>query len=114
VKRIPTFVVIATMSAALAIADEAPISGTVKSVDLAARTLTVEVASKSKVRVVTIHLKPDAKVVRFTRSAQSGQSSFVEQEVPLTEVKAGWVVSAATKHEGNREVADQIKVVFER
>ena len=99
---------------AIAIADEAPIAGTVRSVDLTARTLIVEVVGKGKVRVVTIHMKPGARVVRFARSAQAGQSGFVEQEVPLAEVKPGWVVSAATKHEGDREVAEQIKIVFER
>ena len=103
-----------TLAVAIAIADEAPISGTVKSVDPTARTLTVEVAGKGKVRVVTIHMKPGAKVVRFIRRAQGGQSGFEEQEVSLAEVKSGWVVSAATRHEGDREIAEQVKIVFER
>ena len=104
----------ATLGVAMAMGDEAPIAGTVTSVDPAARTLSVEVAGKATARVVTIHLSPAAKVVRFARSAPAGHSGFVEQEVPLADVKPGWVVSAATKHEGDREVADQIKVVFER
>lgn len=28
--------------------------------------------------------------------------------------KLGWIVSGTTKHEGNREVAEQVKVVVER
>jgi hypothetical protein len=63
---------------------------------------------------VTVHMKPGAKVVRFARSSDPCQSGFVEQEVPLGDVKPGWVVSAATRHEGNREVAEMVTVVFER
>jgi hypothetical protein len=98
----------------LAFADEAPISGTVKAVDVQARSLTLEVAGKGKTREVTVHMKPGAKVVRFARSSDPCQSGFVEQEVPLGDVKPGWVVSAATRHEGNREVAEMVTVVFER
>jgi hypothetical protein len=95
-------------------ADEAPISGTVKAVDTGAQTLTLEVASKGKTREVVVHMKPGAKVVRFTRVTEPGKTGFVEQELPLSAVKIGWIVSATTKHEGNREVAEQVKVVVER
>ena len=97
-----------------AFADEAPISGAVKAVDVGAQTLTLEVASKGKMREVIVHMKPGAKVVRFTRATEAGKTGFIEQEVPLSTVKVGWIVSATTKHEGNREVAEQVKIVVER
>ena len=97
-----------------AIADEAPISGPVKAVDTAAQTLTIEATAKGKARQVVVHLKPGAKVVRYTRATEPGMSGFVEQTVALGDVKPGWIVSVATKHEGDKEVADLVKVVLER
>ena len=97
-----------------AAADEAPISGTVKAVDAGAQTLTLEVASKGKTREVIVYMKPGAKVVQFARATEPGKTGFVEQELPLSAVKVGWIVSATTKHEGNREVAEQVKIVLER
>lgn len=47
-------------------ADEAPISGTVKSVD--AQTVTLESTVKGKTRQVVVHLKPGAKIVKFVRA----------------------------------------------
>lgn len=79
-----------------------------------ARTLTIEVASKGKAREVTIYVGPGARIVRFARSTDPGKPGFVEQEAALADVKPGWVVSATTKHEGGREVAEVVKVVFER
>lgn len=98
----------------VAAADEAPISGTVKKVDPAARTVTLEVASKGKTREVVVHMGPGAKVVRFARATEPGQTGFVERELPLAEVKPGWIVSAATKHVGGNEVAEVVKVVLEK
>ena len=98
----------------LALADEAPISGTVKTVDTAAQTVTVEATAKGKTRQVTVYLKPGARVVKFTRSTDPATPGFVEQTVPLADVKPGWLVSIATKHEGDKEVADLVKVVLER
>jgi hypothetical protein len=98
----------------VATADEAPISGTVKKVDPVARTLTLEVASKGKTREVVVHMKPGSRVVRFARATEPGQTGFVERELPLAEVKPGWIVSAATRHEGDREVAEVVKVVLEK
>ncbi len=95
-------------------ADEAPISGTVKAVDGAAQTLTLNVTAKGKTREVVVHMKPGAKVVKFTRATEPGKTGFVEQEVALADVKPGWIVSATTKHEGNREVAEVVNVVLER
>lgn len=103
----------AVLAVGSAIADEAPISGTVKAVDVQAQTLTLEVAAKGKTREVTIHMGPGARVVRFARASEPGKTGFIEQHVPLAAVRPGWVVSASTKHEGNREVADMVKVVFE-
>ena len=96
------------------LADEAPISGTVKAVDPAAKTLTLDVTAKGKTRTVTVHMKPGAKIVKFARATDPGKAGFVEEEVALGDVKPGWIVSASTKHEGDKEVADAVKVVVER
>lgn len=104
----------ATVVSGVAIADESPISGTVKSVDPAAQTVTIESTAKGKTRQVTVYLKPGAKVVKFARTSEPGKTGFVEQAVPLTDLKPGWMVSVATKHEGDKEVADLVKVVLER
>lgn len=109
-----TFLSLVLVVAGGTLADEAPISGKVKAVDPGARTLTLEVASKGKTREVSVHLRPGAKVVRFARATEPGKTGFVEQEVPLADVKPGWTVSAATKHEGGHEVAEIVKVVLER
>jgi hypothetical protein len=95
-------------------ADEAPISGTVKAVDVGAQTLMLEVASEGMTREVIVYMKPGAKIVRFIRAIEPGKPSFVEQELPLGAVKVGWIVSATTKHEGNREMAEQVKIIVER
>ncbi len=95
-------------------ADEAPISGTVKSVDAAAQTVTLESTVKGKTRQVVVHLKPGAKIVKFIRAIEPGKTGFVEQPLALTDLKPGWVVSVETKHEGNKEVAELVKVVLER
>lgn len=96
------------------LADEAPISGTVKAVDAATRTVTLESTAKGKTRQVTVHVKHDAKIVKFGRSAEPGKTGFVEQSLALTDIKPGWVVSVSARHEGEREVAEAIRVVVER
>jgi hypothetical protein len=101
-------------AAGIVVADEAPISGTVKSVDAAAQTVTIDSTAKGKTREVVVHLKPGARVVRFSRSSEPGKTGFVEQPVALGDLKPGWIVSVATKHEGDKEVADLVKVVLER
>ena len=100
--------------AAPALADEAPISGTVKAVDPAANTVTLESIAKGKTRTVVIYLKPGARIVKFTRSTEPGKTGFVEQQLALTDLKPGWIVSAEAKHEGDKEVAEVVKVVLER
>ena len=112
--RLFSALVVAAWLVGAAVADEAPISGTVKAVDPAAQTLTIEATAKGNARQVVVHLKPGAKVVRYTRGADPGMSGFVEQTVALGDVKPGWIVSVATKHEGDREVADLVKIVLER
>lgn len=92
--------------AGVAVADEARIAGTVKAVDATAKTLTLQVTPKGATREVVVHMGPGAKVVRFARPTEPGKTGFVEQEVPLTQVKPGWVVSATTKDDGDREVAE--------
>ena len=99
--------------AVVAIADEGPIAGTVKSVDATARTVTIQTTAKGKTREV-IHLKPESKIVKFARATTPGQSGFVEQALGLTDLKPGWIVSVTAKHEGSNEVADVVKVVLEK
>ena len=113
-RTILVMVLTAALGPSVAFADEAPISGTIKAVDVGAQTLTLEVASKGKTREVIVYMTPGAKVVRFIRATEPGKTGFIEQEVPLSAVKAGWIVSATTKHEGNREVAEQVKIIVER
>jgi hypothetical protein len=105
---------VGTVCAAPALADEAPISGTVKAVDAAANTVTLESTAKGKTRTVVIYLKPGARIVKFNRATEPGKSGFVEQQLALTDLKPGWIVSAAAKHEGDKEVAEVVKVVLER
>jgi hypothetical protein len=95
-------------------ADEGPISGTVQSVDAAARTLTLESTAKGKTRQVVVHLKPGARIVKFSRATEPGQTGFVEQALALTDLRPGWIVSVEARHEGGKEVADVVKVVLER
>jgi len=75
--------------------DEAPIAGTVKAVDGTAGTLTVEVtvevARQGQPRAVLIEIRPTSRIVRFARSTESG-----------------------TRHDGDREVAEVVRIVFER
>ena len=107
-------VVSVVLCSALAWADEAPISGTVKAVDAGAQTVTLESTAKGKTRTVVVHLKPGAKIVKFARSSEPGKTGFVEQALTLADLKPGWIVSVETKHEGDNEVADVVKVVLER
>ncbi|SRR6266545_318783 len=105
---------VGAVCAASAVADEAPISGTVKAVDPAANTVTLESTAKGKTRTVVVYLKPGAKIVKFNRATEPGKTGFVEQQLALTDLKPGWIVSAEAKHEGDKEVADVVKVVLER
>jgi hypothetical protein len=100
--------------AAPGLADEAPIAGTVKAIDPAANTITLESTAKGKTRTVVVYLKPGAKIVKFNRATEPGKTGFVEQPLALTDLKPGWIVSAEAKHEGNKEVAEVVKVVLER
>ena len=52
--------------------------------------------------------------MRFARASEPGKTGFVELPAGLTDLKPGWVVSVTTKHDGGREVAEVVKVVFER
>ncbi|SRR6266404_5160115 len=96
------------------LADEAPISGTVRAVDPVANTVTLESTAKGKTRAVVVYLTPGVKIVKFIRSTEPGQTGFVEQQLMLTDLKPGWIVSAETRHEGGKEVAEAVKVVLER
>ena len=116
--KVLTLLVAVTMAGVLgcgvATADEAPISGTVKAVDTAAHTLTLQTTAKGKTRDVTIVLKPETKIVKFVRPAEPGKTGFVEQPLALTDIRPGWVVSVTTKHEGGNELAEIVKVVLEK
>ena len=112
--RMISVLLTALLGWSVALADEAPISGSVKSVDTVAQTLTIESTAKGKTRQVIVYLKPGARVVKFARSTDPAKPGFVEQTVALADVKPGWLVSIVTKHEGDREVADVVKVVLER
>ena len=84
VSRVIVAVIIGLLWIGAAVADEAPISGSVKAVDPAANTLTIETASQGKTRTVTIDIKPASKIVRFARSSEPGKAGFVEQNIALT------------------------------
>ena len=96
------------------VADEAPISGTVKAVDASVKTLTLQTTAQGKTRDVTIVLKPETKIVKFARPTEPGKTGFVEQQLGLSDLKPGWFVSVTTKHEGGNEVAEIVTVVLEK
>ena len=100
--------------AAVASSDEAPIAGVVKSVDTGASTLLVESYVRGRVRQVVIHVRPESKIVRFTRSADPGKAGFSEQPATLADLKPGWMVSVKARHEGTTEVAEIVRVVHEK
>ena len=108
--RVHALAMIGALWLGAVLADEAPISGTLKAVDPAASTLTIEATSQGKTREVTVHLTPASPIVRFVRVG----TSFEEQRVQLADLKPGWVVSVTTRHEGGREVAEVVKIIFER
>ena len=101
------------LAAGSARADEAPIAGVVRSVDAQAQTFVVEASAKGQLRQVTIHVKPTSRVVRFVRADQ-GRGALVEQAATLADLKPGWMVNVTTVHEGEREVAQVVRIVFER
>ena len=100
------------LSAAAVPADEAPIAGAVKSIDATSRTLTVETTAKGQTRTVVIDVKSDTKIVRFARAADG--KGFAEQAAKLEDLKPGWTVSVKTRHQGDREVAELVRVVHEK
>jgi hypothetical protein len=112
--RFVAVVVSVVLWSAVVWADEAPISGAVKAVDVSAQTVTLESTAKGKTRQVIVHLKPGTKIVKFARSSEPGKTGFVEQALGLTDLKPGWIVSVEAKHEGGKEVADVVKIVLER
>jgi hypothetical protein len=111
--RIMVLVISGLIWMSVAFADEAPISGTVKTIDSVAQTVTLETTAKGKTREVMVDIKPASRIVRCSRSAEPGKAGFVEQPATLGDLKPGWVVSVTTKHEGGREVAEIVKVVLE-
>ncbi len=111
---VAALVVIGVVSSALSVADQAPISGTMKAIDASASTLTLQTTVQGKTRDVTIVLKPETKIVKFARPTAPGQAGFVEQPLALSDLKPGWIVSVTTKHEGGNEVAEIVTVVLEK
>lgn len=112
--RIVALLMVGLLWVGVGVADEAPISGTITSIDAVAHTVTLETTTKGKTREVTIGITPTSRIVRFTRSSEPGQTGFVEQSATLADLKPGWVVSVSATHEGGREVAEVVKVVLER
>ena len=108
--RVHALAMIGALWLGAVLADEAPISGKLKAVDQAANTLTIETTSQGKTREVTVEIKPTSRIVRFVRVG----AGFEEQRVQLADMKPGWVVSVTTRHEDGREVAEVVKIVFER
>lgn len=98
-------------AAAFVGADAAPITGTVKAVDLRNKTLTVEAAERGKIRRVIIEVPPATKIVRVARGADDKPSG--EQAATLEEIQPGWTVTVKTKHQGHREIADSVRIVHE-
>src|SRR5437867_2083313 len=96
---IGAFVVLGVWSAAHSVADEAPISGTVKAIAASAQTLTLQTTAQGKARDATVGLKPETKLVKFARPTEPGKTGFVEQPLALSDLKAGWIVSVTAKHE---------------
>jgi len=111
---IVAFFVVGVVSVAHSVADEAPISGTVKAIDTSAKSLTLQTTAQGKTRDVTIVLKPETKIVKFARPTEPRKSGFVEQPLTLSDLKPGWIVSVTTKHEGGNEVAEIVTVVLEK
>jgi hypothetical protein len=97
-----------------ALADELSIAGTVKAIDAPARTILVGSAARGKIRLVTIEIPPGCPIVRFVRSTEPGKGGFAERPAALGDLKPGWVVSVKTRHHGDREVAEAVRVVTER
>ena len=95
-------------------ADQAPIFGTVKSVDTAAGTLVVERTSEGKMRQVVIHMRPESKVVGVVPSQAGSKSATNEQPATFADVKPGRTVSVKTKHQGAVEVAEVVRVLHEK
>jgi hypothetical protein len=100
------------LSRARLFADEAPVTGTVKSVDATKKILTVEASARGQTRQVEIDIKPETKIVRFTRGADG--KGFAEQPATLDDIRPDWTVTVKTRHEGSREVAETVRVVHER
>ena len=106
-------IAVLVMAAASARADEAPIAGVVKAVDVGTQIFIVESTAQGKTRQVTIHVKPTSRVVRFVRADQ-GRGALIEQAATLADLKPGWIVNVTTTHEGDREVAQLVRIVLER
>lgn len=98
-------------TATLVGADEAPIAGKITKVDATTQTITVESAAAGRTRSVVIDVRPAAKVVRFTRGADGASA---EQAIAIADLRPGWTVSVKTRHEGDREIAEIVRVVHER
>src|SRR5438045_7174378 len=109
--RLVVCLLLALASVGIAFADEHPIGGTVKAVDVAAKTLTVESPAKPQPRVVVIEIRAESKIVRSRRSTDPARPGFVEEAVVLNEIKPGFTVSVRTKHDGDRAVAVVVGVL---
>jgi hypothetical protein len=98
----------------LALADEAPISGTIKTINPAAQTMTVQTTAKGRSREVTIVMKPSTRIVRFTHSTEPDKHYFAEQPATLNDLQSGWIVRVTTQPGGARGMAELVQVMLER
>jgi hypothetical protein len=100
--------------AIVAIADKAPIAGSVTAVDADARTVTLDTTAQGRRARWWCTSSQERRSCRFVRATEAGKTGLVEQPLPLAALKPGWIVSVEPKHDGDRKVAELVKVVLER
>ena len=110
-RRLSVMIIGGLLTSGVAMADQRPIAGTVRSVDVAAQTLTVDATMRGRTRQVVIHVTSESKIVRVVRATE--KAGFVEQALKLADLKPGWTVTVTTRHRGADEVAEVVKVLVE-
>jgi hypothetical protein len=110
--RAVTAGVLLLVSTTVAPAHDAPLTGAIIAVDVAASTVTVRSAADGTSHEVRIHVTPDTRIVRFSR-IPGRRFGFVEHAATLTDLRPGWTVSVTTHHDGDTEVAQLVRVLHE-
>jgi len=93
-------------------AEDEPLAGNVEVVGWAKTPRTVGASGRGTTRQFVSDISSGAGSVRFVRAADGKR--FGEQAATLDEILPGWTVSVKTNHQGDREVADTVRVVHER